>query len=355
MAYHFCTYFDSRYLLRGLALYRSLRQHCERFSLWVLCMDQECYDVLLRLNLENVTLIHIEDFEANDKELSETKSNRTLIEYFFTCTPSLPLFVLERYPEVDLITYLDADLFFFGDPFSAFSEIRNDSVAITAHRFSPNLRHMEQYGKYNVGLLSFRRDAVGIACLQWWRERCIEWCFDRVENGRYADQRYLDDWPTRFRRVVTLSHAGINLAPWNLSNHNISIREDQVWVDHQPLVCYHFHGLRHIESWLYDSNLTVYEVKPSTAVSRGIYGPYIKILWELAQELNPLLEATLKLESIRWQLVKEAPVESPPFSLRAIKRRLGRWGLKLKRLSHMCVRISMRQYLIVINGRVIVI
>src|SRR5712691_2882118 len=219
--YHFCTYFDHRYLPRGLALYRSLKQHCRSFQLWVLCMDRECYDVLSQLDLPDIQLIALEDFEKDDQELLGAKQNRTLIEYYFTCTPSLPLFILNNCPEVGIITYLDADFFFFADPAPVFDEIADHSIAIIGHRFPAQLRHREQYGIYNVGWLSFRRDEQAFSCLVWWRERCIEWCYDRCEDGRFADQKYLDDWPTRFQGVVVLNHQGVNLAPWNLANYKI--------------------------------------------------------------------------------------------------------------------------------------
>ena len=60
---HFCTYFDHCYLPRGLALYQSLKQHCSSFQLWVLCLNQACYDVLSQLNLPDINLIALEDFE----------------------------------------------------------------------------------------------------------------------------------------------------------------------------------------------------------------------------------------------------------------------------------------------------
>ena len=159
--YHFCTYFDRHYLTRGLALYRSLKQHCPRFVLWVLCMDKASEDALASRGLPEVRLIALEDFERGDDELLLAKGNRKPIEYYFTCTPSLPLYVLEHWPEVSTITYLDADLYFFADPaplFEEFAARADGSMAVVEHRFPPRLRAREQYGRFNVGWLSFRRD-----------------------------------------------------------------------------------------------------------------------------------------------------------------------------------------------------
>jgi hypothetical protein len=94
---YFCTYFDRNYLPRGLALYQSLRRHCPAFKLWVLCMDRISHEALTRLELPDVHAIALADYERDDKALLEAKQNRTLIEYYFTCSPSLPLFILDNH------------------------------------------------------------------------------------------------------------------------------------------------------------------------------------------------------------------------------------------------------------------
>ena len=99
---YFCTYFDRNYLPRGLALYRSLQRHCPAFQLWVLCMDRVCYDVLAKLGLAGVHPIALDEYEKGDEDLLRAKQNRTPIEYYFTCSPSLPLFVLDRHPQVQV-------------------------------------------------------------------------------------------------------------------------------------------------------------------------------------------------------------------------------------------------------------
>src|SRR6266545_3388136 len=114
--HYYCTYFDQHYLTRGLTLYRSLKRHSASFKLWVLCLDDPTYEVLSKLNLPDLLPVALKNFEKNDKALLAAKRDRTLIEYYFTCSPSWPLYILDNFPEVDLITYLDADLFFYSSP-----------------------------------------------------------------------------------------------------------------------------------------------------------------------------------------------------------------------------------------------
>ena len=304
-------------------------------------MDRPCHDVLLELGLPSVRVISLEEFENEDRDLLKAKRNRSATEYYFTCTPSLPLFILNNFPEVDLITYLDADLFFFSDPAPVYREITDHSIAIIGHRFPPALRNLEQHGIYNVGWLSFRRDEHAFACLSWWRDRCIEWCYDRCEDGRFADQKYLDNWPTLFQGVVVLRHKGANVAPWNLANYEIRQDGRHVWVDDQPLIFFHFHGFKQIRGWIYDPNLASFKVKLSKVVRRGIYLPYIRTLLEANRPFSRLLQSNSVASSARGQEVR-ALADVP------LPRRAMAWSRRLLSVSRS---ILVGELLLVVNGR----
>jgi hypothetical protein len=325
----FCTYFDQNYLPRALALYDSLRACGADFKLWALCLDDAAYEAVRESRLPGLEPIALRDFERDDDALVAAKSNRSRAEYFFTCTPSLPLYVLENRPEVDLITYLDADLFFFSRPDPIFAELADASVGIIGHRFSRVNWDRRRFGIYNVGWVSFRRDDEGLRCLRWWRERCIEWCYDRVEKHRYADQKYLDDWPERFQRVRVVEHKGANLAPWNVASYRIRERDGRVWVDEDPLVFFHFQGFQQIRPWLYNSNFGLYRTRPSSDVRHLVIAPYIQALRESTQA------ATLR---------------------RGIRRAGSHHGFLLRRarrLARLALGLATQEYVLVVNGRVL--
>ncbi len=74
-------------------------------------------------------------------------------------------------------------------------------MLITPHRYAARWKRYEALsGIYNVQFVTFRDDAQGSETLRWWRDRCLEWCYFRAEDGKLGDQKYLDDWPERFRR-----------------------------------------------------------------------------------------------------------------------------------------------------------
>jgi hypothetical protein len=276
---HFCTYFDHRYLARGLALHASLSAVCDDFTLWVLALSDEAAQFLEQAGLAHLKVVSLESLESFDPELHASRANRSLVEFYFTCSPCLPRYLFAQHPDIMAVTYLDSDLYFFTSPEVLFAEIADASVAITPHRFSPKAeRSHAKFGRYNVGWLTFRNDARGRACLEWWRERCLEWCFDRVEADRYADQKYLDRFESLFDGVHAIEHPGANLAPWNLARHVVDERDGRIRIDGRELVFFHFQGFRQVTDHVYDSNLTSYGARLTEPVRKHVFRPYLDAL-----------------------------------------------------------------------------
>lgn len=272
---HYVTYFDHRYLPRAMAMWESLKRHSPGPAhLWALCLSSEAHEALDALQVDGVTAVPLADLERHDPDLLAVKSTRSAVEYYFTCSPALPLYILDKHPEVDLVTYLDADLCFYSSPEALFDELGSASVAITAHRFPPDLAYLEDRGVYNVAWCSFRRDDAGLDVLRTWRRQCLKWCYDRLEDGRYGDQKYLDTWPDQ-AGVVVLRNPGANVAPWNLRTHRVTYDGQQLRSDGTPIVFYHFSGLKRDGRWSYDLNLHIYGVAPDDTVLGRLYRPYI--------------------------------------------------------------------------------
>lgn len=283
----YCTYFDKNYLARGLALLESLRAQGGPFSLYVLCLDEVVYDRLSGLGAEDVVPVPLKTLEAADLELNKIRSTRSLIEYYFTCTPAFVRYVLSICPECSDITYLDSDLYFFSDPELVFEEIGSASIAIVAHRFTQRTYLNRSYGIFNVGWITWKCDMEGLRCLEDYRRSCLEWCYDYWEGRRFADQRYLDTWPVDYQGVCVISHPGANLAPWNLDTGDIALRDGKVVVRGFPLVFFHFHGLKRRTDGGYDRRTGAYvsdaAMLPEPEVLDAIYAPYEAALERLAQ------------------------------------------------------------------------
>ena len=285
---YFCTYFDSGFLRRALALYNSLKININHeFKLYTLCFDELSFSTIKKLSYENFIPISLNDLLVYDRELADCRLNRSIVEFYFTCTAALLLYLMETSNEIDNLIYLDADIFFFNNPEPIFYESKNASIVLVEHRYSPNLKGYERNGIYNVSWVGFCRDENGMAALNWWRERCLEWCYDRHENGKYADQKYLDDWPSRFKNVHVIKHIGANLAPWNIGNYKIGFDGKIPTVNGQPLIFFHFHGLKKLGERLYDPNLSSYGLRLEKILIDRIYLPYIRTI-ESLQDQPPI-------------------------------------------------------------------
>ena len=285
---HYCTYFDRGFLAQGLALWRSLAKHDLDSVLWVLALDEYTVDVLREVGGTWLRVVTLAEVEAGDAELAAAKANRTRVEYFFTLSPCWPRWLLEKHgvqAGIERITYVDADMFFFASPAGIFEAMdgAQASVLVTAHRFPPWLKRYERHGKFNVGILSFRNDAAGRGCLNDWRGRCLTWCYDRLEDGKYADQKYLDAWPERLgAALLVLPQAGVNLAPWNWGGVDFGrLRR----AEDGELVLFHFARFRPVlGEWWWQSGQLDYGVMPR-ALRRAIYGPYGRALVAARDEL----------------------------------------------------------------------
>lgn len=285
----FCTYFDSNYLFRGLALYRSLARHAPGCVLWALCLDDVSRRAIERLALPGLHALPLATLEASEPRLLEAKRGRSIVEYYFTCTPALIWHLLTREAGGEPVAYLDADLYFFARPDPLFAESQGSSVTIIGHRFPPALRHLEEYGIYNVGWLTFADDPAARECLGWWRDRCLEWCYDRLEDGKFADQKYLDDWPARFQRVHVLEHPGAGIAPWNVAAHPLGMRDGLRLDGEAPLIFYHFASFKRLASWLYEPGLARYGARLTPALRNQVYLPYVEELREIERWLERAL------------------------------------------------------------------
>ena len=180
---NFCTLFDSSYLSKGIALYLSLERVSSDFHLYVMAFDLACYEKLNSIGFQNMTIDLWDEWET--PEIKATKEDRTRAEYCWTCGPTVIYHFLIHYQLSD-ITYLDSDLFFMGDPQIAFDEIGSASIAITEQGISQEAEKM--FGKYCVQFMYFKNNADGNKVLEYWRLKCEEWCYNRMEDGKWPEK-----------------------------------------------------------------------------------------------------------------------------------------------------------------------
>lgn len=117
---------------------------------------------------------------------------------------------------------------------------------------------------------------------------CLAWCRDVLDGDRFADQKYLDQFPARFERVQALDHPGANLAPWNLDRHQLTCdAEGRLLVDGRPLIFFHFHGLRQVLPFLWKVTHRDYGAPLDRTMRTVLYRPYVAALKKAEKRLEP--------------------------------------------------------------------
>lgn len=290
MICHFATLFDQNYLSRGLCLIESLdRVLNNSYSLYILALDENVVDYFANHKRDNITVLTLSQLEGFYPELSIAKNNRSKVEYYFTLSPILPLYILENFKDCDRITTLDSDIYFYATPAEIFSSYDKDAVLITPHDFSSRLQDLARYGKYNVSFQSFPNTINGLSVLKDWKEKCITWCYDYQDEktGYYADQKYLDDWQQNFDHVKSIDLKTCGRAPWNISDTAITVSNDSFLIGNKPLIYYHFHSLR-INDRCVTHGLQGYEINGISIGVKKVYSTYILALYKYNKQINQL-------------------------------------------------------------------
>lgn len=289
--YNFCVLAGKEYSLKVIAFHHSLQKNCNNFKLWICCMDDLTFSLLKKLNLVNVHLLHVKEIE--DDRLRKVKEERKLNEYCWTLKAPLIEFVLTKY-EIDKLLYCDGDMYFFSDPATIFNEWGESSVYLCPQR---DLDWVERkYGKFQAGLIGFKKDNHGMDCLRWWKERCIEWCHAAEDSeGRFGDQKYLDNFPIFFQKVKISNHLGIDAAPWNCiynNNFEISTRNNNVYIQEDKLVAFHFACLTIYGSDTFDL-WSLGSLNINNNIIDKIYAPYLDEIRSIIKEIYAVNQQSL--------------------------------------------------------------
>jgi hypothetical protein len=271
----FATLFDKNYISRGITLYKSLKDTCLDFKLFILALDDFTYDFIENLNFNDIILIRLTDLENFDSKLASIKKNRTVIEYYFTISPCLPLYILNKYKTKHICT-LDADLYFYSSPEELFNKLNDHSVIITPHKFSQFHIGLEKYGLFNVSFQIFKNNNIAINCLEIWRNDCLNYCKDVViENDNFADQKYLDKWPNLLKNELFILNDHLSgIAPWNIENYKLTYSNKIFLSSNEKVIFYHFHDFKIFNNHFFSDNLTKFGYKKNNL--NLLYKDYFK-------------------------------------------------------------------------------
>ena len=108
---NFVACFDINYNVQALALIESIEKNVKDYQFFIFCMDERSFKIIDNLKNKKIKVFLFEDFE--DSLLKKLKKQRKANEYFWTITPRLPLIIFDNFDQIDQVTYIDTDIFFF--------------------------------------------------------------------------------------------------------------------------------------------------------------------------------------------------------------------------------------------------
>ena len=307
----FATLFDANYAPRATVFYNSLRavmKDTEEWCLFILALDEGVVQAFSQT--PHTKVIPLSDLTSYFPELHAARSNRNYVEFIFTLSPYLPLYILEHYSHVDRITTMDADLYFLDSPAAVLSSLGKSGIGITPHHFSESFAYLEKFGKFNVSFQSFPATETGLNCLRQWAADCLNSCQDDKGSEVYADQKYLDKWPAQYPEVTIFPGGIVGLAPWNLS-HLAQKISPQFTIDGKPIVFYHFHDFRYRSKNAITLGLHKYHYALQHQPIRKLYKQYFRQLDQLENRDKGLTRGKYAGKSLIQKLytyLSEGPV-----------------------------------------------
>jgi hypothetical protein len=271
--------------------------------IYVVAMDEDCYKLLQKTVNARVSIINIKDVENKYPLLKKTKAYRTKPEYYFTSKGFVCHYIVQKENQIDLITYLDSDLYFFSDPQTIFDELKDASVGITKHNFHWLSLHQQKYGKFNAGWITFKTSTEGLECLEEWMFDCSNWCFGYLDGQKYGDQKYLDSWRDKYKGVKIIETKGANLAPWNIKKYSIKTEGDKILIDDDVLIFYHFSKLHQVSHYQFKTNLNRFFVSSKGIIKDKIYLPYLYDLIKHKSSFKKKLSNSNKDQTFKTRLL----------------------------------------------------
>lgn len=229
------------YFAQALLLRESfMRQHPDH-AFYVVLMDR--VDAEFAAGYPDVRILWVE--EINLPHFSAHSLRFDIIEFSTNVKAHCLLTFLEQHQRV---LYLDPDTYLFNDLNPVYDELERSNIVVTpatttpvrdGHR--PDDIEFLRVGVFNLGFIGVAATDESRRFLRWWSDRCLAEGFHETQSGLFVDQKWVNLAPCYFQGVCILKDPGVNMAPWNLHERQLSHIEGTYWVNGEvPLRLFHF-------------------------------------------------------------------------------------------------------------------
>ena len=232
----FCTIISSNYMPQALVLINSFKKFHSNDQFYLLVIDVE---IVHQQFIDGVTILTPNELKIEELSLEKMRRYYDLVELATSLKPFLlEVLIAEGASEA---TYLDPDVQVFSEITFTRNPISTGTLALTPHRLSPPNQHalkegeklFLKYGVFNLGYISVTPKDIDF--LQWWKEHLViqstRWPISEV----FTDQKWIDLVPGYFD-YIKVSDYGFNVAPWNLDERELTLRDEILFVNKNTIV-----------------------------------------------------------------------------------------------------------------------
>ena len=189
-------------------------------------------------------IIWIEDMAI--PEFYELAFKYDIIELSTSVKPYISLDLLKRFEKV---IFLDPDTCLYHSVAPILSDLDSHAIVLTPHYTTPQSDHvsesdvgMMRFGSFNLGFFAVRNSDQGIKFLEWWSNRCFQFCFMESQFGLSTDQKWVSIAPCFFQDLYVSFNLGYNVAAWNSYERTITKNAEGCYFVNNtfPLIFFHF-------------------------------------------------------------------------------------------------------------------
>jgi hypothetical protein len=244
------TSINNSYLPKARILAASVRKHHPESKMVLMLSDHR--DPALDYNDFDLVLGPADVVEGVDN-LEAWIFEHTVVELCTAVKPFAFKYLFDAYGYSNVI-YQDPDTVLYSRLSELEQELERHPIVLTPHVSTPAVDTEDlldgemlgclRHGVFNLGFLALTREGEGPLFLQWWLDRCREYCFDDNQRGLFTDQKWVDLAPCFFNTLKIFRLPSYNVATWNLYYRQVEkLITGEIVVNRDfPLRFYHFSG-----------------------------------------------------------------------------------------------------------------
>jgi hypothetical protein len=218
---HLTLLADFNYLHYAIALIDSITPYLDQtFIINFLALDHKTKQIIESLKNKFIVVNTEDDLNFSDALNDLKEKNRRY--YLWSLASYYTNYIIKKHCNCESVMYIDSDIFFHKNINILYSEFKENDVGIFAHRFTDKI-HLENSGKYNVGVVYFKNSEKGKKVLEWWTDAVVNMKYSEMKLNTCGDQKYLNYFTTLCEpgEIYIDEHIGHG-APWNWASYDLS-------------------------------------------------------------------------------------------------------------------------------------